>query len=66
MSNASDERIAERRQRQREGIDALWARGLLRKTRDQHRRSAQSHSYVTRMNSIQKHRITRGHNQQCS
>ncbi len=44
--NARDERIAERRQRQSEGIDALWARGLLRKTRDQHRRSAQSHSYT--------------------
>ena len=42
--NARDERVAERRQRQSEGIDALWARGLLRKTRDQHRRSAQSHS----------------------
>jgi len=42
--NASDERVAERRQRQSEGTDALWARGLLRKTRDQHRRSARSHS----------------------
>jgi len=42
--NARDERSAERRQRQSEGTDALWARGLLRKTRDQHRRSAQSHS----------------------
>ena len=44
--NARDERIAERRQRQSEGTDALWARGLLRKTRDQHRRSAQSHSWA--------------------
>ncbi len=44
MYNARDERTAERRQRQSEGTDALWARGLLRKPRDQHRRSAQSHS----------------------
>jgi len=42
--NASDERVAERRHRQSEGIDALWARALLRKARDQHRRSARSHS----------------------
>jgi len=44
--NASGDRTAERRQRQSEGTDALWARGLLRKTRDQHRRSARSHSYT--------------------
>jgi len=46
LYNARDERIAERRQRQSEGTDALWTRGLLRKTRDQQRRSARSHSYT--------------------
>ena len=46
ISNARDERTAERRQRQSEGTDALCARDLLRKPRDQHRRSAQSHSYI--------------------
>jgi len=46
ISNARDERTAERRQRQSEGTDALWAQSLLRKLCDQHRRSAQSHSYA--------------------